>query len=92
MWNPFKKSEKKKREKNDQLFIDAELEIMRAKADAEAVKIYRKIYSLFKERIFIHELKEGDNFILLQENPIKICDDKVLNKKIIFQQFDAKIM
>jgi len=83
MWNPFKKSEEKKLKDDDQLFTDEELRLIHAKADVEAAKIYRKIYSLFKEHI--NELKEGDNFILLQENPIKLCDDEVLNKSIIFE-------
>ena len=78
----FWKKEEKQIEENTQEFSNEELEFMRAKANVEAVKIYKKIYCLFKERI--NELKEGDNFILLQENHIKLCDDKDLNNLIIF--------
>lgn len=74
------KRKNKQIENNDQLFTDDEYELIHTKADTEAVKIYVKIYSLFKEHI--NELKEGDNFILLQENPIILCDDKVLNQSI----------
>lgn len=76
------KRKSKQTEENEQCFTDEEWELMHAKADVEAVKIYRKIYSLFKEHI--NELKEGDNFILLQENPIKLCDNELLNQSIIF--------
>lgn len=82
MWNPFKKSKEKQIEENESEFTKEELENMRAKADEEAVKIYTKIYSLFKEHI--NELKEGDNFILLHENNIKLCDNKELNYMIIY--------
>ena len=78
----FWKKEENQIEENTQEFSNEELEFMREKADVEAVKIYKKIYCLFKERI--NELKEGDNFILLQENHIKLCDDKDLNDLIIF--------
>ena len=74
------KRKNKQIEDDDQLFTDEEWKIIHAKADVEAVEIYRKIYSLFKEHI--NELKEGDNFILLQENPIKLCDDALLNQSI----------
>ena len=30
-------------------------------------------------------MKKGDNFILFQEEPIKICDDKDLNKGLIYE-------
>ena len=83
MWNPFKKSKEEQIEKNTLELNNEELELMRKKANVEAIKIYRKIYCLFKERI--NELKEGDNFILLQENHIKLCDDKNLNDFIIFE-------
>lgn len=72
----------KQTEENEQLFSDDEWELMHAKADVEAVQIYRKIYSVFKEHI--NELKKGDNFIILQENPIELCDYEVLNKSIIW--------
>lgn len=82
MWNIFKKSKEEQIEKNESVIANEELENMRAKADAEAVKVYTKIYCLFKEHI--NELKKGDNFILLRENHIKLCDNKELNNKIIF--------
>ena len=82
MWNPFKKSKEEQIEYNESEFNKEEMELMRAKADEEAVKIYNKIYCLFKEHI--NELKEGDNFILLHENNIKLCDDKELNDMIIY--------
>lgn len=78
MFGWFKKKETQ--EDNDQLFTDEEWELMRSKADVEALNIYRQIYCLFKEHI--NELKEGDNFILLQEDPIKLCDDEVVNRSI----------
>ena len=56
-WN-FWKKEENQIEENTQEFSNEELEFMRAKANVEAIKIYKKIYCLFKERI--NELKEGD--------------------------------
>lgn len=74
MWNPFKKSKVQQ--------TDAEYQDVREyTACVNAEFIYRRIYSLFKERI--NELKEGDNFILFQENRIKICDNKELNDSLI---------
>lgn len=81
-----RKSKQTEDNENETIFTDEEWELMHAKADVEAVKIYRKIYSLFKEHI--NELKEGDNFILLQENPIKLCDDKLLNQSIKWQSLN----
>lgn len=74
MWNIFKKS---KEHQTDDEYQD----IREYTACVNAEFIYRRIYSLFKERI--NELKEGDNFILLQEEPIKICDNKELNESLI---------
>lgn len=77
----FKRKNKQTEDnENETWFTDEERELMHAKADVEAENIYRKIYSLFKEHI--NELKEGYNFIILQENPIKLCDDKLLNQSI----------
>ena len=81
-WKFWKKEEKQIEENTPEL-SNEELELMREKANVEAIKIYNKIYRLFKEHI--NELKEGDNFILLQENHIKLCDDKDLNDFIIFE-------
>ena len=72
MWNPFKKSKQTDDEYQD---------TREYTACVNAVFIYKQIYDLFKERI--NELKEGDNFILFQEEPIKICDDKELNESLI---------
>ena len=72
MWNPFKKSKQ-----TDDEYLDTR----EYTACVNAEFIYRRIYSLFKERI--NELKEGDNFILFQEEPIKICDNKELNESLI---------
>lgn len=72
MWNPFKKSKQTDDEYQD---------TREYTACVNAEFIYKKIYDLFKERI--NELKEGDNFILLQEEPIKICDNKDVNKLLI---------
>lgn len=72
MWNPFKKSKQTDDEYQD---------TREYTACVNAEFIYRRIYSLFKERI--NELKEGDNFILFQENRIKICDNKELNDSLI---------
>ena len=83
MWNPFKKSKTQQIEENESIMTNEELEQLRSKAYVEAEKIYRQIYDLFKERI--NELKEGDNFILFQENRIKLCDDKELNKHLIYE-------
>lgn len=83
MWNPFKKSKAQQTEENESIINNEELEHLRSKAYVEAEKIYRQIYYLFKERI--NELKEGDNFILFQEEPIKICDDKELNNHLIYE-------
>ena len=82
MWNIFKKSKEHQIEDNESVIIDEEFENLRIKADLEAYKIFVQIYCLFKERI--NELKEGDNFILFQENRIKICDDKELSKNLVF--------
>ena len=82
MWNPFKKSKEQQIEDNKSVIIDEEFENLRIKADLEAHKIFVQIYCLFKERI--NELKEGDNFILFQENRIKICDDEELSKNLVF--------
>ena len=73
-------------EDDDQSFTDEELELIRARADVEALNIYRQIYSLFKEHI--NELKEGYNLILLQEDPIKLCDDAVLNRSIKWESLN----
>ena len=81
MWNPFKKSKEQQTEDNKSVIIDEEFENLRIKADLEAYKIFVQIYCLFKERI--NELKEGDNFILLQKEPIKICEDKELSKNLV---------
>ena len=83
MWNPFKKSKEEQIEENEQEFTEEEMELMRAKADEEAVKIYNKIYCLYKEHI--NDLKEGDNFVLSHKNKIKLCDDKELNDMIIYE-------
>lgn len=72
MWNPFKKTKQTDDEYQD---------TREYTACVNAEFIYRRIYSLFKERI--NELKEGDNFILFQENRIKICDNKELNDSLI---------
>lgn len=74
MWNPFKKS---KEQQTDGEYQD----ITEYTACVNAEFIYKQIYSLFKERI--NELKKGDNFILLQKEPIKICDNKELNDSLI---------
>lgn len=81
MWNIFKKSKEQQIEDNKSVIIDEEFGNLRIKADVEAYKIFVQIYCLFKERI--NELKEGDNFILFQEEPIKICDNKELNDSLI---------
>ena len=83
MWNPFKKSKEHQIEYNKSVITDEEYENLRIKANIEAEKIYAQIYDLFKERI--NELKEGDNFILFKEERIKICDDKDLNKHLIYE-------
>lgn len=83
MWNPFKKSKAQQIEENKSIINNEELESLRLKAYVEAEKIYRQIYYLFKERI--NELKKDDNFILFQENSIKICDDKDLNRYLIYE-------
>lgn len=88
MWNPFKKSKAQQIEENESIMTNEELEQLRSKAYVEAEKIYRQIYDLFKERI--NELKEGDNFILFQENRIKLCDDKELNKHLIYESLYGK--
>ena len=83
-WKFWKKEGKKEIEENTSEYTNEELELMREKANVEAVKIYNKIFCLFKE--YINELKEGYNFILLQENHIKLCDDnKELNDFILFE-------
>lgn len=74
MWNIFKKS---KAQQTDDEYQD----IREYTACVNAEFIYRRIYDLFKERI--NELKEGDNFILLLEEHIKICDNKELNDSLI---------
>lgn len=83
MWNPFKKSKAQQIEENESIISNEELEHLRSKAYEEAEKIYKQIYDLFKERI--NELKKDDNFILLLEEPIKICDDEVLNRHLIYK-------
>lgn len=83
MWNIFKKSKAQQTEENEPIMTNEELESLRLKAYVEAEKIYAQIYYLFKERI--NKLKEGDNFILFQEEPIKICDDKELNNHLIYK-------
>lgn len=88
MWNPFKKSKAQQTEENESIMTNEVLESLRLKAYAEAEKIYMQIYDLFKERI--NELKEGDNFILFQENRIKLCDDKELNKHLIYEALYVK--
>lgn len=81
MWNPFKKSKQTDDEYQDTIEYTA---------CVNAEFIYRQIYSLFKERI--NELKEGDKFILLQEEPIKICDNKDLNESLIHKAlYDTNI-
>lgn len=75
MWNLFKKSKEEQIEDNEYQ------DIGEYTACVNAEFIYRQIYCLFKERI--NELKEGDNFILFQKEPIKICDDKDLNESLI---------
>ena len=82
MWNIFKKSKEHQTEDNKSVIIGEEFENLRIKADLEAYKIFGQIYCLFKERI--NELKEDDNFILFQENRIKICEDKELSKNLVF--------
>lgn len=82
MWNPFKKSKEHKNENNKSVILGEEFENLSIKADLEAYKIFTQIYLLFKERI--NELKEGDNFILFQENRIKICDNEELSKNLVF--------
>lgn len=74
MWNPFKKSKEYKTD-------DGYQDITEYTARVNAEFIYKQIYSLFKERI--NELKKGDNFILLLDEPIKICDNKELNDSLI---------
>ena len=81
MWNLFKKSKEEQIEKNESVIDIEELENVRAKANEEAVKIYNKIYCLFKEHL--NELKKGDNFILLFENNTDLCD-KVIHKAIYY--------
>ena len=81
MWNLFKKSKEEQIEKNESVIDIEELENMCAKANEEAVKIYNKIYCLFKEHI--NELKKGDNFILLHKNTTEL-DDEVLNDSIYY--------
>lgn len=93
MWNTFKKSKEKQIENNESVIAKEELKLMRAKADEEAVKIYTKIYCLFKEHLnelytsfnerSENELKKGDNFILLKENPAEL-DDELLNDSIYY--------
>lgn len=83
MWNPFKKSKAQQTEEKESIMTNEELESLRLKAYVEAENIYRQIYKLFKERI--NELKKDDNFILFQENSIKICDDKDLNRHLIYE-------
>ena len=77
MWNLFKKSKEEQIEKNESVIDIEELENVRAKANEEAVKIYNKIYCLFKEHI--NELKKGNNFILLFENNTELCDKVIRN-------------
>ena len=81
MWNLFKKSKEEQIEKNESVIDIEELENVRAKANEEAVKIYNKIYCLFKEHL--NELKKGNNFILLFENNTELCD-KVIHKAIYY--------
>ena len=86
MWNPFKKS---KEQQTDDEYQD----ITEYGACVNAGFVYKQIYDLFKERIneiytlfnerSENELKEGYNFILLQKEPIKICDNKELNDSLI---------
>ena len=86
MWNPFKKSKEYKAD-------DGYQDITEYSACVNAGFIYKQIYDLFKERINElytlfnergeNELKEGYNFILLQKEPIKICDNKELNESLI---------
>lgn len=86
MWNLFKKS---KAQQTDDEYQD----ITEYSACVNAGFIYKQIYDLFKERINElytlfnergeNELKEGYNFILLQKEPIKICDNKELNDSLI---------
>ena len=86
MWNPFKKS---KEQQTDDEYQD----ITEYGACVNAGFMYKQIYSLFKERInelyalfnerSENELKECYNFILLQKEPIKICDNKELNELLI---------
>ena len=77
MWNLFKKSKEEQIEKNESVIDIEELENVRAKANEEAVKIYNKIYCLFKEHL--NELKKGNNFILLFENNTELCDKVIRN-------------
>ena len=81
MWNLFKKSKEQQIENNESVIANEEMELMRAKADAEAVKVYTKIYCLFKEHI--NELKKGDNFILLRENNTEL-DNKLIKYSIYY--------
>ena len=81
MWNPFKKSKEEQIKENESVIDIEEMELMRAKANAEAVKVYTKIYCLFKEHL--NELKKGDNFILLRENNTEI-DNKLINNSIYY--------
>ena len=81
MWNLFKKSKEQQIEKNESVITKEEMELMHKKADEEAVKIYNKIYCLFKEHL--NELKKGNNFILLFENNTELCD-KVIHKAIYY--------
>lgn len=74
MWNLFKKSKVQQTDDEYQYITEYT-------ACVNAGFIYKQIYNLFKERI--NELKEGDNFILLQKEPIKICDNKELNDSLI---------
>lgn len=90
MWNILKKSKEHQIEYNKSVITDEEYENLRIKAYVEAEKIYGQIYDLFKERI--NELKEGDNFILFQENRIKLCDDKELNKHLIYESLYGKCL
>ena len=41
MWNLFKKSKEEQIEENEQEFTEEEIELMRTKADEEAIKIYK---------------------------------------------------
>ena len=95
MWNPYKKSKTQQTEENESIMTNEDLKSLRFKAFVEAEKIYGQIYYLFKEHInelytslnrrSENELKEGYNFILLQKEPIKICDDKELNRHLIYE-------